>query len=384
MNAAGHDYDVAIVGAGPAGAATAIELARAGRRVLLIDRHHFPRPKVCGGCLSGEALEATRRLLGPRRDPPGAPTTSVRFIVGRHRVSCRPHGATWLVPRAEYDAMLVREAERAGATLRLGVAARVQRDGEQWRVLLGDEQIAAELVVIATGLGGLVEKLGIPSRSTARPLVGQQWVQPPEPPLPALGELELHWLRGGYIGLGTPVAGQCVIGMAVAPGEPRESAFDRLRRLNPDAAVIRALPPDAARRFGARGTAAFPWLPERIADRNLLLVGDAAGYAEPFTGEGIGQALRSAECAVAAILSEAPTAAEYIRRMAQQHQRVVRRTQLVGRVLRLPMVDLALRALPWTPQFLAGRLVRRIHVGRAGSVGSALPRPLANFEGALS
>lgn len=363
MNERSIDFDIVIVGAGPAGSATAIELARGGRRVLLVDRQSFPRPKVCGGCLSGDALAATRRLLGPGLDPPGAPTQVLRFVVGKHRVACRPRGATWLVPRMEYDALLARRAGAAGATCRFGAAARVECAGGRWCVLVGNERIRAEIVVVASGLGGLVEKLGIENRPSHRPLIGQQWIQPLAPPLPPLGELELHWLRGGYIGLGTPVAGQCVVGMAAEPGGRGESAFDRLRRLNPDAAIIRALPADAARRYNARGTAAFPWLPQRITDRNLLLVGDAAGYAEPFTGEGIGQALRSAACAAAAILGNSSAAAAYESLMAGRHRRITRRTQRVGRVLRAPLVGLAARALPWTPQSLLGPLIRRIHVG---------------------
>lgn len=386
MNSAGRDYDVVIVGAGPAGSATAIELARAGRRVLLVDRQRFPRPKVCGGCLSGDALAATRRLLPNHADPPGAPTLAVHFVVGRHRIGCRPRGATWLVPRMEYDALLARLAEEAGATCRFGEAARLEREGEgdEWAVFLGADRVRAQTVVVASGLGGLVEKLGITNRANCPPLIGQQWIQPPEAPLPPLGHLELHWLRGGYIGLGTPVDGQCVIGMAVEPGERGESAFDRLRRLNPDAPVIQALPADAARRHGARGTSSFPWLPERIADRNLLLVGDAAGYAEPFTGEGIGQALRSAACAAAALLGRSPAAETYERLMAERHRKIMRRTQLVGRVLRMPLVNLAARALPWTPQALFGPLVRRIHVGRRIGPAGAKSPDAAQFEGVLS
>lgn len=379
-----RDYDVAIVGAGPAGAATAIDLARAGRRVLLIDKHRFPRPKVCGGCLSGDALAATRRLLANDTDPPGAPTQSLHFVVGRHRIACRPLGATWLVPRIEYDALLVRLAEEAGATCCFGTAARVEQIDGVWCVVLGGERIRAETVIVASGLGGLVEKLGIADAAGGQRLIGQQWVQPPLPPLPALGRLELHWLRGGYIGLGTPVAGQCVIGMAVEPGERGETAFDRLRRLNPDAPIIRALPPDAARRYAARGTSSFPWIPNRITDRNLLLVGDAAGYAEPFTGEGIAQALRSAACAAQAVLSDSPTAATYESLMAQRHRQVTRRTKLIGRVLRMPLLYLAARALPWTPQALFGPIVSRIHVGRRSEYTAATRSNSTRLEGALS
>ena len=82
------EFDVAIIGAGPAGSAAAIELARAGRRTLLIEKKRFPREKVCGGCLSGPATARLRQLLGPDRPLPGVEATQATFVIGSYRLAC--------------------------------------------------------------------------------------------------------------------------------------------------------------------------------------------------------------------------------------------------------------------------------------------------------
>src|SRR5262249_3557497 len=142
-----------------------------------------------------------------------------------------------------------------------------------------------------------------------------------------------------------------------------ESAFERLRRLNPDASIIRSLPADAPRRFGARGTAGFPWLPRRLGDRNLMLIGDAAGYAEPYSGEGIGQAMCSGAHAATAILRGGNVLATYEALMRQEHRWVFWRTRLISAILRLGVIyDLA-RSIPLGPERVLSQMLARIHVG---------------------
>lgn len=355
--------DVAVIGAGPAGSAAAIELARAGRSVLLIDKRSFPREKVCGGCLSGDALRSVRRLLGDSAVLPGGATKEIRFIVGHHRFVCRPEGQAWLVVRSQLDERFAQAAEHAGAMTRFGVLAGLELEDDRWSVRVKNERVEAGTILLASGIGTLAERIGVRGRASRRRLVAQQWIQPAVAPLPALGEIEMHWLRGGYIGLATPTAGQCVIAMAAEADSQRgESVFERLRRMNPKASIIRALPSDAPRLYSARGIGTFPWLPERLSDRNVLLIGDAAGYAEPFTGEGIGQALQSAECAVRAIVESRDPAAAYDQNMKGHHAAVLRRTRTVGTMLRWPLVHALAGAVPWAPSSLFAWAVRHIHV----------------------
>lgn len=355
--------DVAIIGAGPAGSAAAIELARAGRRVVLIEKGTFPRPKVCGGCLSGPAAARFKGLLSPGRNCPGIPSSQITFVIGEYRLSCDPAGATWIVPRAEMDACLAQTACEAGTELRQGQAATLDRGEHGWDVVVGTERIRAPLVLVASGLGHLSNKIGIHNITKSRPMIAQQWVQPTHSTLPQLGCVELHWMLGGYVGLATPQIGQCVVAIACdTPNTQGESAFERLRRLNPAGQLWDLLPKDAPREYGARGTAGFPWVPSRLGDQNVLLIGDAAGYAEPYSGEGIGQALCSAACATQAALEGGDVLGVYTNLMRRYHYRVIRRTRLVRTVLRSSIVQYFASRRPLLPERWLSGLVERVHV----------------------
>ncbi len=355
--------DVAIVGAGPAGSAAAIELARAGKRVLIIEKKPFPRTKVCGGCLSGPAASRLTKLVGEGRELPGIPGTQVSFVIGSYRLACHPHGATRIIPREEMDACLANLAAEAGAEIRYGQAASLHRGDGDWHVVVGGERIRARWILIASGLSGLATRIGIRNSCRSRPMIAQQWVQPAGSSLPLLGSVELHWLHGGYVGLATPRMGDCVIALACdAPGDSGDSAWDRLRRLNPGAPIWQSLPADAPKRFAAKGTAGFPWIPDRLGDANALVIGDAAGYAEPYSGEGIGQALCSAACAVQALLKGGDVLNGYADQMRRLHARTVRRTSWIRSILRTPIVRFIAAQRPLIPRRWLASLVESVHI----------------------
>lgn len=393
--------DVAIVGAGPAGASAAIRLVRAGQRVVLIDRKPFPREKICGGCLSGPALNHLEKLLGSARPLPGIEGTRITFTIGRYRLNCRPAGRTRIVDRAEFDTLLVREALRAGAEGLFGNAATILPNkcvresrvklpagktgvASPFTVRVAGREVRANTILVATGVGGLAAKLveGAPTRPSG--MFAQRWVQPSGPGLPAPGEVELHWLAGGYVGLASPRPGEVVVALAAKRGrearvrslrracrashekkhrdEAPQNAFGRLRGLNPDAAIWELLPADAPRRFQARGSAGFPWKPRSLGFGNVLLVGDAAGYEEPYTGEGIGLALLSGICAAGAILAGGNILADYSGLMTRYHEPIARRTRWISRGLQMPFLGWLAGIRPILPQTVLARLVERVHV----------------------
>lgn len=370
-----NEYDVVIVGAGPAGSAAAIWLARAGRQVALVDRFQFPREKVCGGCLSGVGTGYLRDLLnGASVD--GVAATRVSFLVGARRVACAPHGASMVIDRSMLDAKLVEIARDAGAHVHLGQPASLELLAERWHVRVANQPIFSSQVFLACGLGGLVRKVGIQSAYRGATMASQQWEQPWEPGLPQLGEVEMHWLRGGYIGTATPAPDKVVIGLAAfMRGVERQSPYGHLRRQNPEAPLFRLLPIDAPERFSARGAAGFPWLPERVCDRNMLLLGDAAGYVEPFSGEGMGLAFLSADCAAKAILCKADAAAEYSRLMRARHAPFIRRARRVGTLLRLGGVPVLTGLAPFVPQRWLSRAVAKMHVSRGAKSAVVVGKP---------
>ncbi len=372
MSSADTHTDVVIIGAGPAGSTAAIALARGGRRPILIEKERFPRPKVCGGCLSGTATATLTQILAGSCPLPGIAGDTITFVMGSCRLTCHSRGRTRMALRSELDSCLAQTAQQEGADVRFGQSATLEREGNGrnkkagWRVIANGSSIRANHILVACGIGRVVRLLGITGRQRQRRLISQQWVQPAHEPLPRIGCIELHWLRGGYVGLATPIENQCVVATAAEVGEPGgDSVFQRLWRLNRDAPIMRALNPDSPGRHGSRGCAGFPWSPDRLGVDNVLLIGDAAGYEEPYTGEGIGQAMRSGLLAARAILQGGQVLDRYSALMRRYHRGTARRTRIISCALRSPVMRLMTSRFPVLPKAFLTRLVEWVHVRSA-------------------
>jgi flavin-dependent dehydrogenase len=354
--------DIVIIGAGPAGSAAAIELARAGRRVVMVERKHFPRDKACGGCLSGKAVTYLRRLL-PGQALPGSVAEQLTFQIGQCRIISRPSGRTRLVIRSEFDAFLANTAAAAGAEVHYGATARLVRTESGWNVDVDGVHLRAGSILVAGGLAA-GRMLPCAGRAGMPRMAAQSWVQPVDAnaDLPRPGQVEMHWLVGGYIGLATPDRGRCVVGIVADEVGGGETPWTRLHRLNPDSQLWSRLAEDAPRRFRAVGAAGFPWTPRCLGMDNVLLVGDAAGYVEPFSGEGMGQALCSAASAAAAVLGAGDMQRAYAELMGRGHRFANSRLRWVGRQLRSPLVRRLAARPPLLPGWLVRMMIDWIHV----------------------
>ncbi|GAC1452279.1 MAG: geranylgeranyl reductase family protein [Ktedonobacterales bacterium] len=315
-------YDVAVVGAGPAGSATATHLARAGYRVALLDRATFPRDKPCAENLSPAAepllrelgvlaeIEATHpaRRRGFRIYAPGGLTFQGDFAATHDAAGNSMFETALTVPRYRLDAALVGAACRAGAELREGWRlAKLTRECTGGPYLLqpatGDDVLRARLLIAADGVHSTVaHRLGlhVPRRKRKVALVAHMRG------IPALGEYtEVHVAGRRYVGVAplepAGVGDLCNVAMVVdearegraLAGRPESfllealHTFPRLRERLASAVVVRRTL--TVSRLCVRAS--------RLSDDGLLLVGDAAGYYDPFTGEGIYRALRGAQLA---------------------------------------------------------------------------------------
>lgn len=301
--------DVVVVGGGPAGAAAAILLRRLGHDVLLLDRSRFPREKVCGESVSPEAwrlleqLGAAEAVRALRPQPIHGMTLTApdgtRFS-GRYP----PERAGFAVRRLTLDAVLLDAARAQGVEVREGVRALGPRclEGRVAGVLVDagagpPRALGARLVVAADGRhSSIARPLGLlrPHRRLRRFAVRAhlEGVQ-------GLGSSgEMHVGAGCYCGiapLSTSAANVAfVVGssaMRAAAGDVSGFFFRTLRRWPELAERL-----SGARLLGApRAIGPLAVEARRVCGPGVALVGDAAGFFDPFTGEGITLALRSAE-----------------------------------------------------------------------------------------
>lgn len=296
---ASHVWDVVVVGAGPAGCAAAITSARAGLHVLLVDAKRFPRRKVCGGCLNGKSIRLLQELLGTEHRLWEQTLALDRFLLTHrqhHFNFSMPGGLA--VDRAVLDQSLVESAQWAGVTFRAPVTAKLQSVHGETRLIeltAGGQvdRVAARVVVLASGLGGRStgEYPALQQTSQSNSRVGIEVILQQFPAHYTAGAIHMVVGRHGYVGL-TQIAGRR---LHVA------AAVDRLalQRLGP-AGLTRTIlhEADAVELPGAtaatwRGTPPLTCRASRLAAERVFLVGDAAGYVEPFTGEGIRWALQS-------------------------------------------------------------------------------------------
>jgi flavin-dependent dehydrogenase len=412
-----EEFDTIIVGAGPAGSTTATLLARAGYKVLLLDREEFPRAKPCGDCLSAGATrilhdlgvlprieaESPARLEGWRIVAPGGNHFYRAFASLAPAI---PSSETALaIPRERLDRILLDAARRAGAEVRTGVrVVDLTRNGAgavtgvSVRVAGREPRtLRARLVVGADGLRSIVarrlellrrlprlRKVSLTAHLTGIGMantIGMGSASDAPTASGAPGRYgELHLAPGACVGL-APVH---------VPARPGEAALHNLTLVVDGDRFARSIARAGTAPFFRAMLLRFPRLRERLPDlgaatdplpcrllasgpfdwptRTVVadgaaLVGDAAGYYDPFTGQGIYQGIASA-----LILAEEATAAlgahrrpPALRRYARRRADLIRGPRLVQHLIeavvsRPALADFAITRLARAPA-AAGALI---------------------------
>ena len=338
-------YDLIVIGGGPAGTSAAIHAAQGGARVLLLERGRFPRQKVCGEFVSAESLGLLRSLLNPHsqgllREAIAIPQVRV-FLDGRAlRAKVDPPAAS--IARFDLDAALWSSAKHAGVDAQFETALRVAGAGP-FRVVTSAGQCEGRALVNASGRWSNLNKS--PRDGAGR----QKWLglkahfaeQSPQ------ASVDLYFFDGGYCGV-QPVSLQ--------DDDAPHGRVNACAMVRADVATtlpgVFALHPalrERSRSWQPLGdpvsTSPLIFQPPQAARDGVLMVGDAAGFVDPFVGDGISLALRSGRLAAQCLaryfagetsLSEAVN--EYCRQYEESLLPVFRTSSWIRQALRLPKV----------------------------------------------
>ncbi|HEX6475618.1 MAG TPA: NAD(P)/FAD-dependent oxidoreductase [Candidatus Limnocylindria bacterium] len=365
------ECDVLVVGAGPAGSAVAAGLARAGRDVLLVESHAHPRPKACAEYASPRIAEELARLGLSDADwqTNALPLKGMRVIRGEDAVDMGYHDAagrrhSWGLDRERFDATLAAHAVASGSRL----MERTALDDVHWR---GGQDATGGRVVGASlrTAGGrrtvrchwLIGADGARSRTAQRVQMELGVGRPRRlglvahyEGLPDLADHgEMHVARDWYVGL-APLAGNRLnVGMALPMNGTKQPAEERFQT------AIDGIPAVAERLRGLRrltpirGASPIGHKVRGTAGRGWMLIGDAAGFIDPFTGEGIFRALRSARAATEALTAGDDNEAATRYRAARQEAFAAKDglTWLVqGMLAAQPVMGYTIRRLARRPQ----------------------------------
>ncbi len=292
-------WDAIVLGAGPAGAASAYLLAKRGWRVLLLERSSWPREKVCGGCLSESAVQCVREIGLASILNIATPITSSHLYRARSKVIL-PVREAYAIARNKLDAAIVDAFVALGGTFVTGASASLQPIDTrlEYRIVRASiesqpMEVRGRVVLACDGLAGSSVNGEPWSKWTIAPdaYIGvaatlDAGALPIHP-----GEIHMHIGTGGYAGAVRYASGEIHLAAALDAKQ--------CRALNGPASLIESIfascdRPIRAESLKLKGAPTLTRHREHLGGHRVLAVGDACGYVEPFTGEGVAWALRSA------------------------------------------------------------------------------------------
>ncbi len=378
-------YDSIVVGGGPAGATAALTLAKAGARVLLLERRKIPRYKACGGCLSRRVERLLPFELGKLNEEQ---ITNLTFTWrGRNPVEAIfSEPVAYMVWRDKFDQALCRRAIEAGADLQDGQTVRAVRASKHnVEVDFDGRTVTADFLVGADGACGVVARDLFPNRTQPR-LVGLD----AELPLTGAGHaalkgrviLDVGRAPGGYC-WAFPKGGVASVGVAVDRRAAKQVSPCLTSFLNSGSFKDHKPVRTTGALLPVYHSGTGPLYRGRA-----LLTGDAACLVDPFLGEGIFYAIQSGPMAAQAILTAGSHGGDLSSYQAAVSTAIIPELEAAGRLSRV-----AHRA-PWLWfQVLRWRLgvidlYRKVLIGETNyrvfedQIWAQTPRPVAMLFGA--
>jgi geranylgeranyl reductase family protein len=294
MNADGQLWDVIVVGAGPAGCAAAYDLAVAGQSVLLLDKSNFPRPKACAGGLTTKAVEALRYSIEP----------VVKEVVRRVRLEGTDSPVVLksrepicvMTVRAELDEFCLAKTTAVGSSFkRISAIRQIVRQRDAVQLVTDQERYRARFLVGADGASGQVRRLCGEGTGSPGFALEVKTALPRE-------SLDLTFdfaVPNGYAWI-FPKKDHLNVGVYTYSSAGKVTR-DQLLSYVKQKVGTQLLEPVTGQYLGiGAGASVKPELRDRV-----FLVGDAGGFVDALTGEGIYGALVSGQAAASAILSHA-------------------------------------------------------------------------------
>ena len=286
------NFDLAIIGAGPAGSSAAITAARLGASVVLLEARQFPRHKVCGEFVSAESLDTLAELLTESRRNYALFATApvidrTRLWLGTRMIAAAVSPPALSIARYQLDAALWEAAQSDGVDCRAECEVSAAEGDGPFQLRTAAGTIAARALIVAAGRWSQFT----PDR---RVPPGPRWVglkahfREPDPYLAT----DLYFFANGYCGV-QPVSKDVVNTCAMVRSD-RANSLPQVFALHPALAARAAkwtpvTPPVS--------TAPLIYRPAQPARGNVVFAGDAAAFIDPFVGDGISIALRSGRLA---------------------------------------------------------------------------------------
>ena len=292
MVTAQPEFDLVVIGGGPAGASAAIAAARSGARVALLEAGEFPRHKVCGEFVSAESLDILHDLLRDVRN--AARILAVAPVIDRarllldHAFATAPVFPTALsISRYDLDYLLWLAAQQAGVCARSSCDARsVEGDGP-FEVDTSTGKVEASAVIVAAGRWSRFRpRIAVPSGSKWVGLKAHYREKSPT------HSTDLYFFDHGYCGV-QPVSAGVVNACAMARSD-RATSLDEVFTLQP---ALAERSRDWHPLTEPVTTAPLIYRTPEPVRGNLIFVGDAAAFIDPFVGDGISIALRTGQLA---------------------------------------------------------------------------------------